>query len=78
MFCEYEPCKISKCVSPVANVTKLFTVVSYAYAKKAREFVPVKPFQPSLMFSGKAGAYLSEAPFRCSTQGEALGLTHEH
>ncbi len=24
-------------------------------------FVPNKPFQPSLMFEGKAGAYLSEA-----------------
>jgi hypothetical protein len=26
-------------------------------------FVSGKPFQPSLMFVGKAGAYLSEAPF---------------
>jgi hypothetical protein len=26
-------------------------------------FVPGKPFQPSLMFAGKAGAYPSEAPF---------------
>jgi hypothetical protein len=25
---------------------------------------PGKLFQPSLMFAGKAGAYLSEAPFR--------------
>jgi hypothetical protein len=30
-------------------------------------FVPGKPFQPSLMFAGKAGAYPNEAPFRCST-----------
>jgi hypothetical protein len=30
-------------------------------------FVPGKPFQPSLMFVGVAWAYLSEAPFRCST-----------
>ncbi len=27
------------------------------------------------MFAGKAGAYLSEAPFRCSTLGLAPGLT---
>jgi hypothetical protein len=32
-------------------------------------FVPDKPLQPSLMFAGKAGAYLSEAPFRYSTLG---------
>ncbi len=36
-----------------------------------------KPFQPSLMSAGKAGAYMSEAPFRCYTLGQALGLTHE-
>jgi hypothetical protein len=28
-----------------------------------------KPFKPSLMFAGKAGAYTSEAPERCSTLG---------
>jgi hypothetical protein len=28
-----------------------------------------KPFQPSLMFAGKDGAYLSEVPFSCSTLG---------
>ncbi len=32
-------------------------------------FIPGKLFQPSLMFAGKAGAYPSEAPFRCSTLG---------
>jgi hypothetical protein len=32
-------------------------------------FVPGKPFQPSLKIAGKAGAYLSEASFRCSTIG---------
>jgi hypothetical protein len=32
-------------------------------------FVLGKPFQPSLMFEGKAGAYPSEAPFRRSTLG---------
>jgi hypothetical protein len=30
-------------------------------------FVLAKPFQPSPMFAGKAKAYLSEAPFKCST-----------
>ena len=37
--------------------------------KIARVFVPGKPFQPSHMFAGKAGAYMSEAPFRCSMLG---------
>jgi len=37
-------------------------------------FVPCKPFQPSLMFAGKARAYPSEARFRCSTSVDS-GLT---
>ncbi len=41
-------------------------------------FVPGKPLQPSLMFEGKAGAYPSEAPFRCSTLKEAAGHTLKH
>jgi len=32
-------------------------------------FVPEKPFPPSKMFMGKAGAYPSEAPFKCSNLG---------
>ncbi len=38
----------------MANIFKLFTVVSYDFSKKARAFVPGKPFQPSVMFAGKA------------------------
>ncbi len=30
------------------------------------------------MFASKAGAYASEAPFRCSLLGLALGFTHKH
>jgi hypothetical protein len=30
-------------------------------------FVLSKPFQPSLMFAGKVGAYMSEVPFRFPT-----------
>jgi len=54
---------------------KTFSDVSYDFS---RVFVPGKPFQPSPMFSGMGGAYLSEAPFRCSTLGQAPGLTHKH
>jgi hypothetical protein len=31
--------------------------------------VPLKPCQPNVMFVSKAGAYLSEAAFSCSTLG---------
>ncbi len=34
-------------------------------------FLPGKPFQSSIMFAGKAGAYPSEAPFRYSNLGYA-------
>ncbi len=54
---------------PGANVIKLFSAVNYDFLKYARVFVPGKPFQPSLMSSGKAGAYLSEAAFMYSTLG---------
>ncbi len=30
------------------------------------------------MFAGEAGAYQSQAPFSCSTLGEAPGLIHKH
>ncbi len=41
-------------------------------------FVPGKPFQPSLLFAGNSGAYPSEAPFRCSTIGQAPSLSHRN
>ncbi len=34
-------------------------------------FVFDKPFQPSLMFFSKAGAYFIGEPFKCSTLGQA-------
>ncbi len=36
------------------NVTKLFTAVIYEFVGKGRLFVPVQPFQPDLMFEGRA------------------------
>ncbi len=50
-------------------------VIIYEWAKYARVFVPCKAFQTSLIFAYKAGAYTSEAPFRCSTLGKDPGLT---
>jgi hypothetical protein len=41
-------------------------------------FVLGKPFQPSLMFVDKSGAYPSEAPFRCCTLEKAPVLIQKH
>ncbi len=43
-----------------------------------RVFVPGSPLQLSLMFAGKAGAYRSGEPSRCSTLGQAPDLTLTH
>jgi hypothetical protein len=51
------------------NVTTLFTAVTTICNKL--ECVPGKPFKPNLIFAGKARAYPSETPFRCSTLGQA-------
>jgi hypothetical protein len=52
--------------------------IAYEQAIEAREFTRGKSFQPSLMFGGKAGSYLIEAPYMCSTLGLAPGLTHKY
>ncbi len=39
---------------------------------------PGRPFQRSIMFAGKAEAYLNETSFRCSTLAEAPGLSRKH
>jgi hypothetical protein len=55
---------LSQVVShPGASTIKLFTAVIYGFHYKL-VFVHGKPFQPSLMCAGDAGAYPSEAPFR--------------
>jgi hypothetical protein len=46
--------------------------------RKKQVFVPGKPFQPHLVFAGKAGAYPSKAPSRCFTLGETPSLTHKY
>jgi hypothetical protein len=53
-------------------------IVTYEWAQKAKVFVHVRPFQPSLMFASRAGAYPSEAPFTGSTLGYSPGLIHKH
>ncbi len=42
---------------PWANLIKLFAYAIYKFSYKARVFVLAKPFQPSLMFVGRARAY---------------------
>jgi len=72
LFCHIVIAKRKKCfvkLTPGPNVIKHFTAVIYECYKLVGVFVPGKHFQPSLMFESKAGAYTSEAPFRCSTVG---------
>jgi hypothetical protein len=64
-------------LTPRQNVIKLFTAVIYKCLQYARVFFPGKPFQPSLMFFDKAGAFAIEEPFSCSTLGQAPGLAHK-
>ncbi len=45
---------------------------------KAISFFPGRPCEPNMIFAGKPRACPSEAPFRCSTLGYALGLAHKH
>jgi hypothetical protein len=56
------------------TVIELFTSVIYKYSS-ARVFAIDKPFQPSLIFWGKARAYPSEIPFGRSTFGQGPSLT---
>jgi hypothetical protein len=64
---------IRVCQTPVTatyiQFYKTFLSLIYKFSIEARVFAPGKPFQPGLMFSGKAIAYPSEAPFRCNTKG---------
>ena len=52
--------------APGPNVIKLFTSVIYKFSQYARVFVSGKPFQPSLMFVRKVGAYPSGVSKRSS------------
>jgi hypothetical protein len=51
--------------SPGPNVIKLFTSV----IMNVRNMLEFLYFHPSLMYSGKDGAYPGDAPFRFSTLG---------
>ncbi len=54
---------------PGLIVKKLFLLVNLQTFVKSYVFVPGKPFQPSLMFVGKAVGYPTEEPFMCSDLG---------
>jgi hypothetical protein len=49
------------------NFIKFLTAVYYECPQKTTVFLPDKLFQPSPMFTGKAGSYPSEAAFWFST-----------
>ncbi len=57
-------CQMRKHPTAGASTIKHFTAIIYRFP-----FVPGKLFQLGPMFAGKARAYPSEAPFRCSTLG---------
>jgi len=65
-------------VSHEPNVVKLFTTVIYKCSYQEKVFDTGWFVQPGLMFVSKAGAYLTEAYFICSTLGWALGLNNKH
>jgi hypothetical protein len=50
----------SKLAAPGANIKKTFFFVNYKRLNQAREFVPEKPYQLSLIFVCKGVAYLSK------------------
>jgi hypothetical protein len=60
------------------NVIKLFLSVIYEFLLKARVFVHVNPFQPSLMCADKARACMSEPPFWYSTNILGSWPYHKH
>ncbi len=57
---------------------KSFYICNLHISVLTRAFIQGKPYQPSLMFAGKAGDYPSELPFRCCTLGKAPDLNHKH
>jgi hypothetical protein len=61
----------------MATGIKILSVI-YKFSYQASVFVPGAPFQPSIIFDGKAGAYPSEATFKCSSLWQALGLKRKH
>ncbi len=62
---------------PGPNVIKLFLSGIYEFGNKLECFVLDRPFQPSLMFVGKARSLpLSEASERCLI-GLSSSLTHK-
>ncbi len=48
------------------NHKTLFVIIDEE-AKQDKNIFPANPFNPSLIFASKAGAYQTGAPFRCYT-----------
>ncbi len=58
-------------VKPMGLYNKTFYIRNFTYFCNELVFVPGEPFQPSLMFAGKARAYPSRVllGIRCPTLG---------
>ncbi len=75
-------------LAPGQKIIKLFYSRILQTSLQAKAFVPFKPFLPSVMFAGKAGAYPKvehligalpwSAPFRSCPVRLARGLTHKY
>ncbi len=67
--------RLANLIKLARDVIKLFMSVIYKFLYQARAFVPDKPFQPSLMFVGKARILTkSEAPRYCLTRKQYTRL----
>jgi hypothetical protein len=77
-YCNLTTSTCKKLYSSGANPIKLLMVIIYGFLKYAIVFVPVKPFQPSQMFAGKASSLpCCGAPERYFTW-VGSGLTCKH
>ncbi len=59
----------TKSLADLGSMLQNFFCPQFKNFRNKLVFVPGKPFQPGLMIAGKAGAYPSEAAFRCSNLG---------
>ncbi len=61
----------------VVSIIQAFTAVSLCLFTISQNFCPWQAFPAQSIVCGR-GAYPSEAPFRCSAQGQAPDFTHKH
>jgi hypothetical protein len=63
---------------PGTNVIKLFTAVIYKCLESARVFIPVRTFQPNILFAGKAWNLPLSVSLESFSTWVGSGLTLKH